>query len=47
MDKELELARAKRTPLLLLCGAALLFIATVLYPLWYPSNHWVGALKAI
>lgn len=47
MDKELELTRAKRTPLLLLCGAALLFIGTVLYPLWFPTNHWVGALKAI
>lgn len=47
MDKERELARAKRTPLLLLCGAALLFIATVLYPLWYPGNHWVSGLKAI
>ena len=47
MDKELELTRAKRTPLLLLCGAALVFIGTVLYPLWFPTNHWVGALKAI
>lgn len=47
MDKELELTRAKRTPLLLLCGAAGAFIGTVLYPLWFPTNHWVGALKAI
>lgn len=47
MDKELELTRAKRTPLLLLCGAAVVFIGTVLYPLWFPINHWVGALKAI
>jgi uncharacterized membrane-anchored protein YjiN (DUF445 family) len=47
MDKELELTRAKRTPLLLLCGAAVVFIGTVLYPLWFPTNHWVGALKAI
>lgn len=47
MDKERELIRAKRLPLLLLCGAALLFIATVLYPLWFPPNAWVGALKAI
>lgn len=47
MDKELELTRAKRTPLLLLCGAAGVFIGTVLYPLWFPTNHWVGALKAI
>lgn len=47
MDKESELIRAKRTPLLLLCIAALLFIATVLYPLWYPNNDWVSALKAV
>ncbi|WP_380179952.1 DUF445 domain-containing protein [Kalamiella sp. sgz302252] len=47
MNKETELARAKRLPLLLLCGAALLFIATVLYPIWRPMNLWVGALKAV
>jgi len=47
MNKETELAQAKRLPLLLLVGAALLFIATVLYPLWRPTNLWVGALKAV
>ncbi|MEM6161618.1 DUF445 family protein [Erwinia sp. P6884] len=47
MDKETELLKAKRLPLLLLCGAALLFIATVLYPLWFPPAWWVAALKAI
>ncbi|WP_034917158.1 DUF445 family protein [Erwinia sp. 9145] len=47
MNKENELTRAKRLPLLLLCGAAALFIVTVLYPLWYPANAWVGALKAV
>lgn len=47
MDKEIELARAKRLPLLLLCGAALIFVATVLWPLWFPANAWIGALKAI
>ncbi|RLM02242.1 hypothetical protein BIY27_25420 [Gibbsiella quercinecans] len=47
MTKETELASAKRLPLLLLCGAAGIFIATVLYPLWFPANAWIGALKAI
>lgn len=47
MTKETELASAKRLPLLLLCGAAGIFIATVLYPLWFPTNAWIGALKAI
>ena len=47
MNKETELAQAKRLPLLLLCFAALLFIATVLYPLWRPANLWIGALKAV
>ncbi|WP_158782127.1 DUF445 domain-containing protein [Pantoea sp. BAV 3049] len=47
MDKETELAYAKRLPLLLLCGAAALFIATVLYPLWFPSSVWVNGLKAV
>ncbi|WP_034943763.1 DUF445 domain-containing protein [Erwinia oleae] len=47
MNKENELTRAKRLPLLLLCGAAALFIVTVLYPLWYPANAWVGALRAV
>lgn len=47
MDKETELLKAKRLPLLLLCGAAALFIATVLYPLWFPSSIWVNGLKAV
>lgn len=47
MTKETELASAKRLPLLLLCGAAGIFIATVLYPLWFPANAWISALKAI
>lgn len=47
MNKETELARAKRLPLLLLCAAAILFIATVLYPVWFPANVWVSALKAV
>ena len=47
MNKETELARAKRLPLLLLCAAAMLFIAAVLYPVWYPANAWVNALKAV
>lgn len=47
MDKETELLKAKRLPLLLLCGAVLLFIATVLWPLWFPPVWWVAALKAV
>ncbi|TCT88175.1 uncharacterized membrane-anchored protein YjiN (DUF445 family) [Gibbsiella quercinecans] len=47
MTKETELASAKRLPLLLLCGAAGIFIATVLYPLWFPANAWISVLKAI
>ena len=42
MDKERELIRAKRLPLLLLVGAALLFIATILWPLYWPPNPWVA-----
>jgi len=45
--KEAELLKAKRLPLMLLCGAAVLFIATVLYPLWFPATRWVGALKSV
>lgn len=47
MDKETELRQAKRLPLLLLCGAALVFIATVLYPLWWPANTLISALKSV
>ncbi|MEW5288743.1 DUF445 family protein [Erwinia papayae] len=47
MNKETELARAKRLPLLLLCGAAMVFIVTVLCPLWFPPSAWISALKAI
>lgn len=47
MNKESELARAKRLPLLLLGGAAVVFIATVLFPVWFPSNGWITALKAV
>ncbi|MTD27818.1 DUF445 domain-containing protein [Erwinia sorbitola] len=47
MDKERELVQAKRLPLLLLAGAALLFIATVLWPLYWPPNPWVAGLKAV
>lgn len=47
MDKETELLKAKRLPLLLLCGAVLLFIATVLWPVWFPPVWWVAALKAV
>lgn len=32
---------------MLLCGAALIFVATVLWPLWFPANARIGALKAI
>ncbi len=42
-----ELRRAKRLPLWLLAGAALLFIATVLWPLYAPPSLWTGGLKAI
>ena len=38
MDKERELIRAKRLPLLLLAAAALLFVATILWPLYWPPN---------
>lgn len=47
MDKETELLKAKRLPLLLLCGAVLLFIATVLWPVWFAPVWWVAALKAV
>lgn len=47
MDKETELLKAKRLPLLLLGAAALLFIATVLYPLWWPPSLWISGLKAV
>lgn len=47
MDKEHELIRAKRLPLLLLVVAALLFIATILWPLYGPPNPWVAGLKAV
>jgi len=47
MDKELELRQAKRLPLLLLGAAAVLFIATLIWPIYYPPNLWVGGLKAI
>lgn len=47
MDKEHELRQAKRLPLLLLGGAALLFIATLIWPLYYPPSLWVSGLKAV
>ncbi|RQM37416.1 DUF445 domain-containing protein [Erwinia psidii] len=47
MNKESELARAKRLPLLLLCAAAVVFVATVLCPLWFKPHAWIGALKAV
>ncbi|MFG1174035.1 DUF445 domain-containing protein [Erwiniaceae bacterium CAU 1747] len=47
MDKEYELRQAKRLPLLLLAGAALLFLATLIWPLYYPPGLWVGGLKAV
>ena len=47
MDKELELKRAKRLPLLLLLAAMLVFTGTVLWPLWYAPNPWIAGLKAV
>lgn len=47
MDKETELRQAKRLPLLLLGMAALLFIFTVLWPLYAPPNLWISGLKAV
>ncbi|MEI2604930.1 DUF445 family protein [Erwinia aphidicola] len=47
MDKELELRQARRLPLILLGVAALLFIATVVWPLYYPPNLWIAGLKAV
>lgn len=47
MDKERELRQAKRLPLILLGVAALLFIATVIWPLYYPPNLWIAGLKAV
>jgi len=47
MDKERELRQAKRLPLILLGVAALLFIATVVWPLYYPPNLWIAGLKAV
>ncbi|CCP01491.1 hypothetical protein BN439_0400 [Erwinia amylovora Ea644] len=47
MDKETELRQAKRLPLLMLVMAALLFIFTVLWPLYAPLNLWISGLKAV
>lgn len=47
MDKERELRQARRLPLILLGVAALLFIATVVWPLYYPPNLWIAGLKAV
>jgi len=47
MDKQRELRQAKRLPLLLLGGAAALFIATLIWPFYYPANLWISGIKAI
>ena len=47
MDKERELRESRRLPLILLGVAALLFIATVVWPLYYPTNRWIAGLKAV
>ncbi|EOS95706.1 hypothetical protein ETR_06870 [Erwinia tracheiphila PSU-1] len=47
IHKEFELARSKRLPLILLCGAALVFVITVLFPVWFKPTPWIAMLKAI